>query len=45
MNTIRKASNQSQPVSERKLSADADDDNEDNKQVSQSQSDKGNQFF
>ena len=43
MNTIRKVSNQSQPVSGRELSADDDGDNEDNNQVSQSQSDKGNQ--
>ncbi len=49
MESIRKASNQSQPVSGRKLSAndddDDDDDEEDTNQTFQSQANKGNKHL
>ncbi len=43
MDALRKVTNQSQLVGERKISADDDDDdNPDTNQISQSQADKGN---
>jgi len=44
MDALRKVTNQSQLVGERKVSADDDDDddNPDTNQISQSQADKGN---
>ncbi len=46
METIRKAANQSQPVTGKKLSVndDDDDDDEDTNKISKSQADKGKYF-
>ncbi len=43
MEAIRKVSNQSQPVSGKKINAN-DDDKEDTNQISQSQADKGKYY-